>query len=300
MLPIRASVLYISILLAVATPASAQSTAPAPATAAAVPDTLTEIRLKDGSVLVGGVDSSTVTQVVLVTRSGTRMTIPRSEILSTRRVALQANGEAWAEDANPTRLFFSPTGRSLPKGEGYVSAYFFFLPFVAYGVTDWLTLAGGTPILPGAFGEIFYVAPKVRLLERGKTSVSAGALSFLATRAVDKGSAGILYGAGTYGSRDNAITVGAGWFYAETDGYANTSDEPVLMIGAERRISRRVKLVTENWLSIDPGVNGLISGGFRFLGERLSADLGFAGVMGEGCCVPLINFSWSFGGASAR
>jgi hypothetical protein len=280
----------------VATSASAQSTAPTPATAA-VPDTLTEIRLKDGSVLVGRVDSSTVTQVVLVTRSGTRMTIPRSDIISTRHVVLQPNGETWAEDANPTRLFFSPTGRSLPKGEGYVSAYFFFLPFVAYGVTDWLTLAGGTPILPGAFGEIFYVAPKVRLLERGKTSVSAGALSFLATRAVDKGSAGILYGVGTYGSRDNAITVGAGWFYAETDGYANTSDEPVLMIGGERRISRRVKLVTENWLSIDPGVNGLISGGFRFLGERLSADLGFAGVMGEGCCVPLINFSWSFGSA---
>jgi hypothetical protein len=296
MLPARVFALCVCLLLVVATPASAQSTAPAPATAAAA-DTLTEIRLKDGSVLVGRVDSSMVTEVVLVTRSGTRMAIPRSEIMSMRRVVLQPNGETWAEDANPTRLFFSPTGRSLPKGEGYVSAYFFFLPFVAYGVTDWLTLAGGTPILPGVFGEVLYVAPKVRLLERGKTSVSAGALSFLATRAVDKGSAGILYGVGTYGSRDHAITVGAGWFYAETDGYANTADEPVLMIGGERRISRRVKLVTENWLSIDPGVNGLISGGFRFLGERLSADLGFAGVMGEGCCVPLINFSWSFGSA---
>lgn len=297
MLPARVFPLCVSILLfsVAATGASAQASAPVPATVAA--DTVTEVRLKDGSVLVGRVDSSMVSQIVLITRSGTRMEIPRAEIISMRPVTLQANGEFWTEDPNLTRLFFSPTGRTLPKGEGYVSAYFLFLPFVAYGATDWLTIAGGTPILPGAFGEIFYVAPKIRVLEHGKTSVSAGALSFFATRAVGEGNAGILYGVGTYGSGNNAITLGAGWFYAQADGYANTSDEPVFMVGGERRISRRVKLVTENWLSVGPGVNGFVSGGFRFIGDRLSADLGFAGLLGEGCCAPLINFSWSFGGA---
>ncbi len=282
-------------LIAVIAPAaSAQTAASSPTTVVA--DTVSEIRLKDGSLLVGRVASGSETQVVLVTQSGRRLEIPRVEIVSIRRATLQPNGEVWGDDPNLSRLFFSPTGRSLAKGEGYVSAYFLFLPFVGYGVTDWLTIAGGTPILPGLIGEVFYVAPKVRVLQHGKTSVSVGALSFLATRAVDEGSAGILYGVGTYGSRDHAITLGAGWFYAQGDGFAGTSDEPVLLIGGERRISRRVKLVTENWLSVNPGVNGVISGGFRFIGERLSADLGFAGALdGGGCCAPLINFSWGFG-----
>lgn len=297
MLPTRAFTWCFSLLLValIANRASAQTAASSPTTVVA--DTVSEIRLKDGSLLVGRIESTTDTQVVLMMRTGRRMEIPRAEILSIRRATLQPNGEVWGDDPNLSRLFFSPTGRTLPKGEGYVSAYFLFLPFVGYGVTDWVTLAGGTPILPGLIGEVFYVAPKVRVLQQGKTSVSVGALSFFVTRAVDEGNAGILYGVGTYGSRDHAITLGAGWFYAQGDGFAGTSDEPVLLLGGERRISRRVKLVTENWLSVNPGVNGVVSGGFRFIGERLSADLGFAGALdGGGCCAPLINFSWGFGG----
>ena len=39
-----------------------------------------------------------------------------------------------------TRLFIGPTGRPLRKGAGYFSDHFIFLPGVAYGVTDNVTL----------------------------------------------------------------------------------------------------------------------------------------------------------------
>ncbi len=290
-------VLAATLLSTASAPAHAQESA-APA---AVADSAIELRLKDGSVLIGRVERETDAQVVLVTRSGARVEIPRSEILSIRRVSLRPDGNVWVEDPNGSRLFFSSTGRGLEQGQGYVSSFWLFFPFVGYGVTDWLTIAGGTPIIPGAFGEIIYLAPKITLFDRGKTSLSAGALSFFVTDQVDAGNAGILYGVGTYGSRDNAITLGAGWFYAQTEDYNDISNEPVFMLGAERRISRRVKLVTENWLALDPGVDGLISGGFRFIGDRLSADLGFASLPGEGgCCLPLVNFVWSFGGSGGR
>lgn len=264
-------------------------------------DSLTEVRLKDGSNLIGQVVSETEAIVVLVTRSGARVEIPRSEIVSMRRIVAGASGTPWREDANGSRLFFSSTGRPLPKGQGYVSSFWLFFPFVGYGLTDWFTIAGGTPILPGAVGEVFYLAPKATLLNRGKTSVSLGALSFFLTDAIEKGNAGILYGVGTYGSKDNAVTLGAGWFYADTEEYSDTANEPVFMLGAERRISPRVKLISENWLAVNPGVNGLVSGGFRFIGDRLSADLGFAGSLGEaGCCLPLVNFVWSFGSTAPR
>jgi hypothetical protein len=67
------------------------------------------------------------------------------------------------------------------------------------------------------------------------------------------------------------------------------------MAGGEHRLGRRVKLVTENY-----AVNGgaIVSAGVRFLGDRLSADLGvFAPLTGEGTFVlaPIVNFVWTFG-----
>lgn len=286
----------LSLLLLAVPSHRAQAQSGAPTAAAA--DSATEIRLKDGSVLIGRVESESPTEVVLMTRSGARLEIPRAEIVSMRRVSLRPSGEVWVEDPNGSRLFFTSTGRPLSKGEGYISSFWLFFPFVGYGVTDWFTIAGGTPIFPGAFGEMFYIAPKITLLDRGKASLAVGALSFFVTEDIGEGNAGILYSVGTYGSRDNAITLGAGWFYAQTDGYSDIANEPVFMVGGERRISRRVKLVTENWLSASSGIDGMMSGGFRFIGDRLSADLGFASLPGEGgCCLPLVNFVWSFGSA---
>lgn len=71
---------------------------------------------------------------------------------------------------------------------------------------------------------------------------------------------------------------------------------PVVMVGGERRVSRRVKVVTENYVF---NQGGIVSVGVRFLGERLSADLGvFAPISGEeGVFVlaPIVNFVWTFG-----
>lgn len=268
------------------------------ATPTAQQDSVTEVRLRDGSRLVGRVEREDEQIVVLVTVGGVRTEIPRAQIVSMRLVVLRASGEVWPEDDNVSRLFFTSTGRSVPKGEGYVSAYWLFFPFVGYGVTDRFTLAGGTPIVPGGIGEIVYLAPKYKVWDAEKLDMSVGALSFWYTPEADAGSVGILYGVGTYGTNDNALTFGAGWFYANVEDNLETSNEPVFMLGGERRVSRRVKLITENWFAVNPGVSGLVSGGFRFVGDRLSADFAFAGLTGveSACCLPMINFVWTFGG----
>ena len=67
------------------------------------------------------------------------------------------------------------------------------------------------------------------------------------------------------------------------------------MIGGEYRASRRLKWVTENWLW--RGGPGFVSGGIRFLGERVSADLGLIAplVDAEGIfAFPLVSFAWHF------
>ncbi|MBA2257379.1 MAG: hypothetical protein H0W18_00635, partial [Acidobacteria bacterium] len=100
--------------------------------------------------------------------------------------------------------------------------------------------------------------------------------------------AGIGYGVGTFGSSDNAITVGAGVAYAGDDRGG------ILMIGGERRVARNLKLITENY--VWRGGDGFISGGVRFIGERLSADLALAVPVGLGEVIafPVVNFVYVF------
>jgi hypothetical protein len=65
------------------------------------------------------------------------------------------------------------------------------------------------------------------------------------------------------------------------------------MIGGERRASRRIKWITENYIW---NGGGFVSGGVRFLGESLSADLGLVSPLGidKLFVFPVMNFVWKF------
>ncbi len=300
----RPSVLAALVLsvLALFAPLSAQdppTVSVPPAARPAPSDTVVEVRLRDGSVLYGRVVEETPERIVVVTVTGVRLELPRAQVESMRISAGRAvEGAFWAEDPNSTRLFFTSTARPLKKGDGYISSFMLFLPLVAYGVTDRFTIAGGTPILPDAFGRMWYFAPKYTVSKRERSAFAVGALGFvLPEDVVDNGSVGIMYGAGTWGSRDRAITAGAGWGYVWTSGTSGVSNNPVIMLGGETRVSRRVKLITENWMFTSGETEGFVSGGVRFIGDRLSADLGVGGFTGttDGCCFPLVNFVYNFG-----
>lgn len=275
--------------LAAPAPASAQETD----TVSAQTDTLSEIRLTDGSVFHGRIVQADGERVVFVTVGGARVEVERARIRSIAPVrGTVRNGEVWPADHNRTRLFFAPTGRTLEKGQGYFGVYELFLPFVSYGVSDAVTLSGGLPVLPGDVGAFVYVAPKVRLVNAPGTTVSAGLLGAYATESGDF--AGVLYGVGTLGDGENALTFGAGAPFADGDLFS-----AIFMLGGETRISRRLKLLSENYFA--PDLEGaILTGGVRFIGDRLSADAGLAlptGDCGESPCVlPIVNFVYTFGG----
>lgn len=276
-------------------PASVPAAVPALVPAAA--DSTFEIRLRDGSVFIGRIVERNETRVVVVTSSGTRIELSPTQIERIRASGVQrADGRYWAPDPNATRLFFSSTARPLAKGEGYVSSYFLFFPMVAYGITDRITLAAGTPILPGGMGELWYFAPKVTVFERDNVAIAAGMLGFWVPNVDAGASFGIAYGAGTFGSRDKAVTMGAGWGYFSNDGTTDFTSRPVFMIGGESRVSQGAKLISENWIAFDGAtMDGFVTGGVRFIGDRLSADLGLGAPIGGGCCLPLVNFVYTFG-----
>jgi hypothetical protein len=235
------------------------------------------LRTRDGSLFVGRLVRASVDSVYFVSAGGP-ITVPRSVVVELRQLgrgAMRA-GVYWPPNPGDTRLFFAPTGRMLERGEGYFSdTYIFFVNFVG-GITSRVTFGGGFSIFPSDdFSQnVFYLTPKVGLVQSSNFNLAAGALiGFAGFDGFDGdgeiGSFGIVYGVGTAGSPDASFSVGLGTGY----GGGGFGDSPILMIGGEKRVSRRVSLLTENYIAGADDV--LVSYGLRFFGDRLSVDFAF-------------------------
>jgi hypothetical protein len=250
--------------------------------------------LKDGSEIVGTIVTEDSTLVNFQSVSKIRMSVPRNQIKAIAPLAGNiVDGEFRRSDPNYTRLFFAPTGRALKNGQGYFSAYEIFFPFIAVGVGDIVTLAGGMSLIPAASSQIFYLAPKITPLHLQNFDLSAGVL-YINALGSDFSGGGIVYAVGTYGSSDHALTVGLGWGFAGGE----IANKPILLLGGEIRLTNSIKLISENW--IPPGTDFVVySFGFRFFGESVAADLGFirpSKMDSSGFpFIPWLGFAYNFG-----
>ncbi|MCP5063192.1 MAG: hypothetical protein GY936_12110 [Ignavibacteriae bacterium] len=226
------------------------------------------IELKDGSILIGNIVFENDNSIQFKTISKVEFTIKKEQIETKKIVSGKfVEGKLWNDDPNSTRLLFSPTGRALKAGHGYFSAYQIFFPFLAVGVTDFLTISGGVSLLPGADGQVLYIAPKLTPYQTEKVSVSGGVLYI--NFPGDDHTGGIVYGISTFEFDKAAITTGFGYGFFGGD----FADNPMLVLGAEIRLSQKFKLISENWIFIG-GETQLFSLAFRFFGENLAADFG--------------------------
>lgn len=198
-----------------------------------------------------------------------------------------------AQEATPdapggTRLLFGPTARSLPKGQVYFGVYEFFMPFVQVGITDRVSFGGGTPLFFGIdeSHRPFWITPKVQVVRGGSTDVAVGVLH---AAFPGEGGGGIGYIVATHGTQRGSFTTGAGVAYDVDGGRA-----PVVMVGGEEQVRPGLRLITENY--VWKGGKGIVMGGVRFFGDRLSADvaLGVPVGMGEVYAFPVINFVYTF------
>lgn len=289
------AVLPLLVVSALSRPAAAQGAQAATPTQPAAPVIVVapegarqELRLRDGSIVYGRVEAVADGRVTFRTTTGGTLELAAAEIVAVTTIEGRAVGsQFWKDDPNPTRLFFGPTARPLKRGEVYLGVYEIFLPFVQVGITDRISIGGGTPLVFGGGGaQPFWFTPKVTLVARPRTQVAVGAMHIVN---VDDDSLGIAYGAVTQGTRDTAMSIGIGFAYERFQ----DASAPVLMIGGEHRVRSNLKLVSENYL-FEGG--GIVSAGIRFLTGRLSADLGLAAPLGidEVFVFPMVNFVWKF------
>ena len=264
----------------------------------ATPPTV-RIFLKDGSEMVGTIQAESESAIEFMTRSQIAMTIDREQVERIAEVDEVLMGERYVRlDPNRTRLFFAPTARPLGNGQGYIADYYIFFPFIAYGAGDAVSLAGGISILPFSPVQVVYAAPKVTVYNGRRASLGVGTFIGVPIGDADGGGwAGLFYGLGTFGRPEASATVGVG--FGAIDG--DFSSRPALLLGLERQVSGSVKLISENYAFFpeDDAVL-LLSGGVRFFGARLAADLALATspeAIGESNfpVIPFVGFSYNFG-----
>jgi hypothetical protein len=159
---------------------------------------------------------------------------------------------------------------------------------LAIGITDFITLAGGVTLMPGAENQVIYLAPKVRVLHLDNFDLSGGVLYCH----VEDENFGIFYGVTSIGSAKASFTLGLGWGYADGE----TAESPAFMFGGEVQVSNSVKFLSENW-KFPEADDLLLSFGLRFFGESLAADFGLITTTGRTSGFPFfpwIGFAYNF------
>lgn len=257
------------------------------------------IRLRDGSAIVGRVIEATSDSVRFVTAIGT-LSIPRVYIAEVREVDRSSvrSGEVLPANPNATRLLFAPTGRMLAKGEGYFNDTYLLFLSVQGGIASRFTLGGGLSVAPlDDFSDnVVFVMPKIGVIASPKFNLAIGGLAAYVGGLADEGenaSLGVLYTVGTVGSPNASLSFGTGIAYAGGD----FADTPVVMLGGEARLGRRMSFITENYLLPNEDVSSVISYGLRFFGEKISVDLAFWNLPGEDVFfpgIPYVAFSVNF------
>jgi len=258
------------------------------------------ITLNDGSTLTGKITKVNVDSIAFTTQMG-EMTISIDKIVEIKEVASSSfkGGKFWFPNPNQTRLYLSPTGRMLKKGQGYFSDLLLFFPSVSFGVTDNITLGGGVSLFPGVDidKQLYYLNPKIGF-NAGKNVALAGSVLIMRIPGFDDDgfdtpkSMGIVFGTCTIGGEDNSFTFGVGHGYVGDE----FAESPAVLFGGEYRIARRLSLVSENWKFPDVD-NPLISYGLRFFGESISVDLALFNVLSEDFFfpgIPMVGFIWNF------
>lgn len=233
------------------------------------------VETRDGSTIQGIFLGQTEGGIRLQTDSAGEVVIPHTQIKSTKIVdeSRMRNGEYWFENPNATRYLFAPSAFSLKKGEAYYQNTYLVLNSFNIGITDNITMGGGFELISTFSGTpAFYLTPKATFEINDKWRAGGGLLyANVIGIEEDFSGLGIGYGIVTYGNSDDNATLGMGYGFVDGE----FSSKPVITLSGMKRVSRRIGLVTENWLVPTDSYYGVISYGIRFMGERLTVDLAF-------------------------
>jgi hypothetical protein len=186
----------------------------------------------------------------------------------------------WFTNPNPSKYLLGNSAIPMEKNSGYYQNTWIFVNTFGYGITKNISISGGFEIISIFMGSegpyAFYINPKASFKIANNFYAGGNILYANTIRTAESfGGLATFNGFATYGNKNNNITCGLGWGWADGE----FSSKPVIVISGMARVSKRIGFVSENWIL--PGINtegnyfGIYSYGIRFLGEKTSIDLAF-------------------------
>ena len=141
-------------------------------------DTVYEIRLGDGTLVFARIAAVDGERVEFTTVDGGRMEVDHDQIHELRPARGRVVGsQFWHEDPAGNRLFLTPTGRALRRGEWHLGTFAILMPFAALGVTDHIAISAGVPAI--FVQQPFFVGPKVQVVRRPTVQAALGTIALL-------------------------------------------------------------------------------------------------------------------------
>jgi len=289
--------LLIAFLLLFATHAMAQDS------------TYVRLELKNGKTVGGQLIQKSETEVSIATSDLGQVTIPWSTIKSMNMVAKEEIDQL--ANPQPSRYFFAPSAIPLKKGDKYYQNALFLLNSFQAGLTDHFSLGAGI-LVPFAI----YITPKIGYQVADKVHVGGGILFATSLISGLNFGVGTVYGSFTYGSKEHNMTLNAGLgAYNENTGFGRNdynwkfANTPMFTVSGMTRVSKRVMLISENWIFSYKTVNydgngqllnsttaytGILSAGLRILGERSAYDVGLLATSFGVGAIPYIAYNIKF------
>jgi len=238
---------------------------------------------RDGTTIIGTFDREEKGNIYIQDLEGKEVYIPSVMIAQKHEVTDDnlKDGEYWFPNLHDTRYFFAPTAFGLEKGEGYFNNIYYAFWQAEWGVTDKLSIGGGTFFMgsPGTLNAKYSFKIKKDInMALGYFWVG----NLLWEMFEEPTLVSMPFAVVTKGSKENNFTLGLGlnfsdnWInrghsesfeesYTWTDYYGNTHTEihtdyrwvedPIEIIerltlnfGATFRVARRFSLIAEAWI----------------------------------------------------
>jgi len=257
------------------------------------------IDTEDGNSFIGSILEEDSSQIILLTDTYGTVHIPLAQVKLKKPLKKSSliEGEHWFGNPHATRYFFMTNGYGLRKGEAYYQNTWILFNQVNYGITNNFSMGGGLVplfLFAGAPTPVF-ITPKFAFpIVRDKLNMSAGA--FLGHLLGEGVSFGLGYGALTVGSRDQNLTLGAGWAFAD----GQWAEAPTLTLSGMTRVGRKTYLLTENYyINVEDASLGILSFGGRSVQKRLAIDYGLfipvGADIGSFIAIPWLGIAVPFG-----
>ncbi len=241
-----------------------------------------QITLKDGSIITGKIISVTNSEIVIQSGTIGEVRLKKENIKTMAPIASidEKISGIWFANPDPSKYLLGASAIPMEKNTGYYQNTWIFINSFSYAFTNNFSLSGGFEIISllskGQGPYAFYFNPKVSFKVADNFYAGGSVLYANTIKTVDEfGGLGTINAFGTYGNKNNNITVALGWGWAD----GQFSSKPLITISGMTRVSKRIAFVSENWIvpgaGSDIGLYGIFSYGVRFLGEKTAIDLAF-------------------------